>query len=176
VRSKTGSAQALTPAVRAAISRIDKDQLVSVRDVVTLEDIEWASTGRHRFRAVMVTAFATLAVALAMVGVFGILAYSVQQRVRDFGVRRALGASTGDILRLVISSALRVVTTGAVIGLVLAAVLGRLIGSVLFGVQPMDFLTFAVVTLLVAITAAVSIAGPAWRATRIDPAVALRSK
>jgi putative ABC transport system permease protein len=176
VRSKSGSAQALTPAVRAAISRIDKDQLVSVRDVVTLEDIEWASTGRHRFRAVMVTAFAALAVALAMVGVFGILAYSVQQRVRDFGVRRALGATTSDVLRLVASSALRVVATGAVIGLILAAVLGRLIGSMLFGVRPLDFVTFAVVTILVGITAAVSIAGPAWRATRIDPAVALRSR
>ncbi len=176
VRSKTGSADALTPAVRAAISRIDKEQLVSVRDVVTLEDVEWASTGRHRFRAVMVTAFATLAVALAMVGVFGILAYSVQQRVRDFGLRRALGATTGDVLRLVVSSALRVVTTGAVIGLILAAILGRLIGSVLFGVQPLDFVTFAVVTMLVALAAALSIAGPAWRATQIDPAVALRNK
>ena len=175
VRSKTGRADALMPAVRAAISRIDKEQLVSVRDVVTLEDVEWASTGRHRFRAVMVTAFATLAVALAMVGVFGILAYSVQQRVRDFGVRRALGATTGDVLRLVVSSALRVVTAGAVIGLILAAVFGRLIGSMLFGVQPLDFVTFAVVTILVAMTAAVSTAAPAWRATRIDPAVALRN-
>ena len=176
VRSKTGSADALTPAVRAAISRIDKEQLVSIRDVVTLEDVEWAATGRHRFRAVMVTAFATLAVALAMVGVFGILAYSVQQRVRDFGVRRALGATTGDVLRLVVSSALRVVTAGAVIGLMLAAVFGRLIGSMLFGVQPLDFVTFAVVTMLVAMTAALSIAGPAWRATQIDPAVALRNR
>ena len=175
VRSKTGRADALMPAVRAAISRIDKEQLVSVRDVVTLEDIEWAATGRHRFRAVMVTAFATLAVALAMVGVFGILAYSVQQRVRDFGVRRALGATTGDVLRLVVSSALRVVSAGAIIGLILAAVFGRLIGSMLFGVQPLDFVTFAVVTILVAMTAAVSTAAPAWRATRIDPAVALRN-
>jgi putative ABC transport system permease protein len=176
VRPKSGGAAALTPSVRAAISRIDKDQLVSVRDIVTLEDIAWASTGRHRFRAVMVTSFATLAVALAMVGVFGILAYSVQQRVRDFGVRRALGASTGDVLRLVVSSALRIVTAGAVIGLVLAAVLSRFIGAVLFGVAPLDFVTFAAVTLLVALTAAVSIAGPAWRAARIDPAVALRTK
>ena len=91
----------MTPAVRAAISRIDKEQLVSIRDVVTLEDVEWAATGRHRFRAVMVTVFATLAVVLAMVGVFGILAYSVQQRMRDFGVRRALGATTQDVVRLV---------------------------------------------------------------------------
>ena len=176
VRSKTGSADALTPAVRAAISRIDREQLVSIRDVVTLENIEWASTGRHRFRAVMVTSFATLAVALAMVGVFGILAYSVQQRVRDFGVRRALGATTGDVLRLVVSSAFRVVTAGAVIGLMLAALFSRFISSMLFGVQPLDFVTFAVVTMLVAMTAALSIAGPAWRATRIDPATALRNR
>ena len=138
VRPKTGGAEALTPAVRAAISRIDKEQLVSIRDVVTLEDIEWAATGRHRFRAVMVTAFAALALVLAMVGVFGILAYSVQQRMRDFGVRRALGATTGDVLRLVCRSAVRVVAAGAVIGLVLAAVLGRLIATMLFGVQPLD--------------------------------------
>ena len=69
---------------------------------MTLEDIAWAATGRHRFRAVMVIAFAALALVLAMVGVFGILAYSVQQHVRDFGVRRALGATTNDVLRLVI--------------------------------------------------------------------------
>jgi putative ABC transport system permease protein len=176
VRSKTGSADALTPSVRAAISRIDTQQLVSIRDIVTLEDVEAAATGRHRFRAVMVTAFASLAVVLAMVGVFGILAYSVQQRVRDFGLRRALGATTSDVLRLVVSSALRLVTAGAVIGLILAAVFGRLLASVLFGVQPLDLLTFAGVTMAVVITAAVSIAGPAWRATRIDPAVALRNK
>jgi putative ABC transport system permease protein len=176
VRSRNGRADALTPAVRAAISRIDREQLVSIRDVVTLEDVEWSATGRHRFRAVMVTAFATLAVVLAMVGVFGILAYSVQQQVRDFGVRRALGATTADVLRLVVASALRVVTAGVVIGLIVAALSGRFIGSVLFGVQPLDFITFAVVTALVAMTAAISIAGPAWRATRIDPAVALRNR
>ena len=90
--------------------------------VMTLEDIAWTATGRHRFRAVMVIAFAALALVLAMVGVFGILAYSVQQHVRDFGVRRALGATTNDVLRLVIVNAARVVATGAAIGLVLSAV------------------------------------------------------
>jgi ABC-type antimicrobial peptide transport system permease subunit len=78
------------------------------------------------------------------------------------------------VLRLVVSSALKVVTAGAVVGLLLAAASGRLIGSVLFGVHPLDFVTFAGVTLLVAATAALSIAGPAWRAARIDPAEALR--
>ena len=90
VRPKAGRAEALTAAVRAAISRVDTEQLVSVRDIRTLGDIEWAATSRHRFRAVLVMAFAALALVLAMVGVFGILAYSVQQQVRDFGVRRAL--------------------------------------------------------------------------------------
>jgi putative ABC transport system permease protein len=174
VRPKNGRAEAITPAVRAAISRIDKEQLVSIRDITTLEDVEWASTGRHRFRAVMVAAFAALALLLAMVGVFGILAYSVQQRVRDFGVRRALGATTADVFRLVVGDAARVVVAGGVIGLVLSAVLGRLITTMLFAVTPMDFVTFAMVAIVLTITAAAAIAGPAWRAARIDPAEALR--
>ena len=174
VRPKAGPAEALTSAVRGAISRVDREQLVSVRDVRTLEDIARSVTSRHRFRAFLVGAFAVLAVVLAMVGVFGILAYSVQQHVRDFGVRRALGATANDILRLVMVSAARVIATGAVIGLVLAAVFGRLIESVLFGVRPLDLTTFAVVTIVLGLTAAVAIAGPAWRAMRIDPATALR--
>ena len=176
VRPKSGRAELLAPAVRAAISRIDTEQLVGVTSVMTLEDIAWAATGRHRFRAVMVVAFAALALVLAMVGVFGMLAYSVQQRVRDIGVRRALGATTNDVLRLVIVNAARVIATGAAIGLALSAVSGRLIEAMLFGVRPLDLATFAFVTVVLAITAALSIAGPAWRAARIDPAVALRNK
>jgi putative ABC transport system permease protein len=176
VRPKAGRAEALTPAIRAAISRVDKEQLVSVREVVTLENVARDATGRQRFRAALVVAFAVLALILSMVGVFGILAYSVQQRMRDFGVRRALGATTADVLRLVVGNAVRVIVTGAVIGLVLSALLGRLIVTMLFGVQPLDLTTFGVVTIVVAITAALSIAGPAWRAAQIDPAVVLRSK
>ena len=175
VRPAAGRAEALAPSVRAAIGRIDKEQLVSVRDVMTLEDIAWEATGRHRFRAVMVIAFAALALVLAMVGVFGILAYSVQQRMRDFGVRRALGATTGDVLRLVVSSAARVVAIGGVVGLVLSAMFARLLATMLFGVQPLDPMTFAFVIVLLLVTATLAIAGPAWRATRIDPAVALRT-
>ena len=176
VQSKTGRADALAPAVRAAIARIDKEQLVGVAGITTLEDVEWAATGRHRFRAVMVAAFAVLAVVLAMVGVFGILAYSVQQRIRDFGVRRALGATSGDVMRLVVGSAIKLIGAGTVIGLVLAAASGRLISTMLFGVQPLDFVTFALVVVVLGLAAAISIAGPAWRAARIDPATALRSK
>ena len=176
VKPSVGRADALTAAVRAAISRVDKDQLVSVSGVTTLEDVEWAATGRHRFRATMVAAFAALAVVLAMVGVFGILAYSVQQRVRDFGVRRALGATSNDVMQLVVRDAMRVIAIGAGVGLILSAMAGRMITSMLFGVQPLDVTTFGFVIAVLGVTAAISVAGPAWRAASIDPAVALRSK
>jgi putative ABC transport system permease protein len=143
---------------------------------MTLDDIVRGATSRHRFRAVMVLTFAALALLLAMVGVFGILGYSVQQRVREFGVRRALGATSRDVLHLVLSSAARLVGLGVLIGLALAAALSGVVRNVLFGVQPLDPLTFAAVTFVLLVTAAVSIAGPAWRAAHVDPAQALRSE
>jgi putative ABC transport system permease protein len=176
VSASSGSAEALTPSVRSAIGRVDKEQLVSVRDVMTLDDVARQATSRHRFRAVMVIAFAGLALLLAMVGVFGILGYSVQLRVRDFGVRRALGAGTGDVLRLAVGSAARVVALGVVIGLILATLLARLLTSMLFGVQPLDPATFIAVTVVLALTAIVAMISPAWRAARVDPVVALRGE
>ena len=176
VRPVSGPAEALAPSVRSAMARVDKEQLVSVRNVMTLDEVASVATARHRFRAILVMGFAGLALLLAMVGLFGILAYSVQQRVRDFGVRRALGATTSDVLWLVAGSASRVIATGAVIGLALSTVLGRLLAAMLFGVQPLDPMTFASVTIVLALTAAVSTIGPAWHATRIDPAVALRGE
>ncbi len=175
VRPVSGTAHALAPSVRAAFAQVDKEQLVSVRSVTTLEDVAWEATARYRFRAVLVMAFAALALLLAMVGVFGNLAYSVEQRVREFGVRRALGATTSDVLHLVVGSGVRVIATGAVIGLALSMALGRLLATMLFSVQPLDAMTFASVVIVLALTAAVSIAGPAWRVTRIEPVVALRA-
>ena len=176
VRPESGPAEALAPAVRAAIGRIDKEQLVSVRGVMTLDDVARDATARHRFRAVLVVTFAALALLLAMIGVFGIVAYSVQQRVRDFAVRRALGATSRDVLRLVLHSAIRVIGAGAVIGLVLSVVLSRLVATLLVGVEPLDPVTFVAVAVMLTLTAVVAIAAPAWRATQIDPAAALRSE
>ncbi|MGE0041181.1 MAG: ADOP family duplicated permease [Vicinamibacterales bacterium] len=176
VRPESGPAEALAGSVRSAIGRVDKDQLVTVGSIETLAGVQWDATGRHRFRAVMVGTFAMLALVLAMVGVFGVLAYSVQQRGHDFAVRRALGATTADVLRLVVASAARVVGAGIVIGLVLSAGTARLLASMLYGVQPMDPVTFALVAVVLAVTAAVAVAGPAMRAVRVDPAVALRDK
>ena len=176
IQPASGRADALAPSVRAAIGRVDKEQLVSVRDIMTLDDVAWDATARHRFRAVMVMAFAGLALLLAMVGVFGILAYSVQQRVRDFAVRRALGATTSDVLGMVVTSAARVIASGVAIGLALSALLSRLLATLLFGVEPLDLTTFACVTVVLILTTMLAIAGPAWRAARIDPAAALRSE
>jgi predicted permease len=176
VRPESQPALSLATPVRAAIGRVDKDQLVSIADIMTLADVDWETTSRYRFRAAMVITFAVLALVLAMVGVFGILAYSVQQRVRDIGVRRTLGATTHNVLGLVVGNALRVVAAGLVVGLVLSIAAGRLLAAVLFGVEPLDLVTFVTVTVLLLLTAALSTAGPAWRAARIDPAAALRSQ
>ena len=176
VRPSSGPADAMAAPVRAAIARIDREQLVSVRDIMTLEDLAWMATERHRFRALMVMTFAGLALALAMVGVFGVMGYAVEQRLRDFAVRRALGATTGDVLRLVINDSGRVIAAGAGVGLLLAMALGRAIGTMLFGVEALDPLTFVGVTAVLVVTAALAIAGPARRAVRTDPVIALRGQ
>lgn len=176
VRPSSGEAAALAPSVRAAFAAVDTAQLTGVRNVMTLDDVVSQATARHRFRAVLVVTFAALAVLLAMAGVFGVLAYTVEQRVRDFGVRRALGATTGNVLAVVGKSGARLVAAGLVIGLVLSVAAGRLLATLLFGVQPLDGITFTVVILILGVTAAISLLAPAWRATRIDPVVALRAE
>jgi putative ABC transport system permease protein len=176
VRSDAGRAEDLERTVQRVIARHDREQLVGVRPAVTLDGVVTAATARHRFRAILVAAFAALALLLAMVGVFGVLAYSVQQRVRDLGVRRALGATTGDVTRLVASTAMRLVGAGALVGLGVSLFVGQLLVTMLFGVAPLDLATFAAVAGVVLVTAALAVAGPVWRATRVAPAVALRDE
>ena len=174
VTPASGRAEALVPAVRAAISRVDREQLVSVRSIMTLEDIAWTVTGRHRFRAVLVIAFAALALVLAMVGLFGILAYSVQQHVRDFGVRRALGATTGDVLRVVIVNAVSVIAAGAAIDRGVRR-LGPLDPERAVRRAAARHDDFHPRHAGVGGGGRLSVVGPAWRVARIDPAAALRN-
>jgi putative ABC transport system permease protein len=169
-----GEAEAQASDILRAVARVDKQ--LAVGTVVTLEGIARQATGRHRFRAILVMTFAALALVLAMVGVFGVLAYSVQQRVREFGIRMALGASTRQVLGLVLGGAARVVGVGMVVGLMVAAVLSRSISAFLFGVEPLDPLTFASVAIVLALTAALASAAPALRAARVDPAVTFRNE
>ena len=176
VRPKAGPASALASSVRGAIARIDKEQLVTVGPLITLDDVASEATARQRFRAWLVMTFAGLALMLAMVGVFGIIAYSVQQRIREFGVRIALGASTGTVLGLVLRGAARMVGIGAAIGLVAAALLAQSISAFLFGVQPLDPVTFVSVAGVLLLTATAAALVPALRAARVNPVQAFRSE
>ena len=109
-----------------------------------------------------------------MIGVFGIVGFAVQQRVREFAVRRALGATTSEVMRLVVGGIAPVFAGGLAIGLVLAAVLGRMFGAVLVDVDPLDPLTFAATGSVLVLVGLIAVAGPARRALRVDPARVLR--
>jgi putative ABC transport system permease protein len=174
VRTDTGRADLLAPAVRAALARVDKEQ--PVRRVVTLGHIAREATARYRFRAVMVATFAGLALLLAMVGVFGVLAYSVQQRAREFGVRIALGATTRDVLGMVFGRAARMIGAGIAVGLALSLAFAQAVSTFLVGVQPRDPITFVAVPIVLTITAVAAALAPALRAARMDPVVAFRSE
>jgi putative ABC transport system permease protein len=172
-RASSGPAEALTQIVRSIVAGYDPN--TPVRRDRTLEFLSVESTAGYRFRAAIVGTFAALALVLAMIGVFGVLAYSVQQRQREFGVRVALGASSPSILRLVLANAGRLIAVGGAIGLALAFALGRTIAAFLFGVPTVDAVTFAGVAVVVAVTAAVASAAPAWRAARVDPVIMFRA-
>jgi ABC-type antimicrobial peptide transport system permease subunit len=166
----------LAPQVRAAIARVDRQSLVSVTNIATLDGIAYQATARYRFRATLIAAFAGLALVLAALGLFGVLAYTVQRRWREYGVRMALGARPEAVVRHIARGAARLLVPGMLVGSVVAVVVGQLLGAMLFGVRPFDVATFTVVLVVLAVTAAASVVGPAFRATRIDPVGALRSE
>ena len=172
VQPSAGVAEALTPIVRRVVAHHDPD--VPVRRERTLQTLSVQSTAGYRFRATMVGTFAVLALVLAMVGVFGVLAYTVQQRQREIGVRIALGATGTRVMWMVVHEAGRMVFVGALCGLLLAGVLGRTLSAFLYHVDPLDPLNFAGVLAVLLLTAAVAAAAPAWRASRVSPAVAFR--
>ncbi len=169
-----GDPLALLASVKAAIARIDKDQPVT--RVRTMEEVAAEATSQPRFRAELVGVFALLALVLAAVGIFGVLAFSVGQRAREFGIRLALGARSHDVLRLVLGGALKMTAAGVAIGLAAAALLTRLLGTLLFAVQPTDAVTFVGTAAILGTAALLACALPAWRAIRVDPAVTLRQE
>jgi len=172
VQPSAGHAESLTPLVRRVVARIDPD--LPVRRDRTLERLSIESTAGYRFRAKMVGTFAVLALALAMVGVFGVLAYTVQQRQREIGVRIALGATSARVMWMVFRDAGRMIASGTLVGMVLAAFSGRLISAFLVGVDPLDPVTFVSVATMILLTAIIAAAAPAWRASHISPVDAFR--
>jgi putative ABC transport system permease protein len=174
IEPEGGSSAALAPAIRAAIARVDRER--PVQDMRTIAGIRYDATAPARFRTVVIGAFAVLALTLAVIGVFGVLAYSVQRRLREFGVRIALGATTRDVLAIVFGDTARLFSAGLVLGLLGAAAIGRSMSALLFGIRPADPLTFVGVAAVLALTAAAATMLPALRAARVDPVVALRDE
>ncbi|HZU27629.1 MAG TPA: ABC transporter permease [Bryobacteraceae bacterium] len=169
-----GDPAAVADAVRRAVH--DVDPTLAVADIKLLDQIADASVATPRFALFLVGLFAALAIALAAIGTYGVISYSVSQRASEFGMRVALGATPGDVLRLVVGQALRLAVTGVAIGFVAALALARLLRTMLYEVSSADPLTFALVPLLALAVAVVACWLPARRATHADPAVALRAE
>ena len=170
--SKLGDPTTLASAVQNAVWSLDKD--VPVAHVRTLDQLLSESVEQPRFRTVLLEVFAFIALSLAAVGIYGVLAYSVTQRRREIGVRMAVGAQRRDVLWLVVGQGMLLTLIGVAIGLAGAFGLARFLSTLLYGVRPTDLATFVIVPLLLACVAFLACYIPARRAMRVDPMVALR--
>ena len=165
-------AQALMPAVQHAIWSIDRDMPVS--HLETMRHAVGNALWQSRFNLTLIGIFSAIAMILAVVGIYGVLAYEVTQRTQEIGIRMALGANRSGIVQLVFSQSLRVVLAGVIVGVATALGLARLMATMIYRVQPGDPITYVGVTSLVFCVAALSALLPAVRATRVDPIIALR--
>jgi putative ABC transport system permease protein len=168
------SGTALAGALRPAVYAIDKDQPVGT--IQPLEEILGATIAKQRFAMLLLVVFSSVALVIAAVGIYGVMAYSVVQRTGEFGIRMALGAQRSDVLRLVLSHAGKLVGIGLLIGLGATFAASRLMGSMLFQTNAHDPLTFSLTTLLLAAVAIAACLLPARRATRVNPIEALRTE
>ena len=162
----------LVSAVRGQIAALNKDQ--AVFNVRTMEQIVSQSVASRRFSMLLLTVFAIVALALAIIGIYGMLSYAVAQRTREIGLRMTLGAQRTDVMRLVIGHGMKLAIAGVVLGLIASFALTRTMKNLLFGVSATDPTTFGVITLILAGVALLACWIPARRATKVDPIVALR--
>lgn len=170
----SGSASTIVPQVRAAVREVDP--LVPIAGMATIDEILVESLASRRFVMMLLGAFAALGLLLAAVGIYGVVSYLVAQRRREVGIRMALGAMRGDVLRLIVGQSLSHVVPGIVLGGIAAVLVTRLLRSQLFGVAPADPPTFVGVALILLAVGAVASYVPAHRAARTDPQVALREE
>jgi putative ABC transport system permease protein len=167
-----GDPKALIAAVQREVWAIDKEQPVT--RVATLDEMVSAGVAPRRFETLLIALFAALALTLALVGIYGVISYSMSQRTAEIGLRIALGASSADILRLVISRSLLLIAAGIAAGATGAYGLSRYLATLLFHVKPDDPLTYAMIALMLSAVALAACYVPARRATQVDPIVALR--
>ncbi len=170
----SASREALVPMLRAALSTIDP--ALPLSEVETLDEIVSASTASRRFSVALLSGFAVVALALALVGILGVTSYSVSRRTAEIGVRIALGASHQRVLRLMVLQGMKPVVVGIAVGLVASLALSRLIASLLFGVTARDPFTYLGVIVLLAATGMLACILPVRKALRVDVASALRAE
>jgi predicted permease len=168
-----GDPAVVVPSVRRVVGELDPSLPLS--SVATIEELLAQSLQRPQSLSLLVASFAIVALVLSIVGIYGVLAYYVQQHSKDIGIRIALGGSPSDVLRLVVGQGMTVVAAGVAAGLLVALALTRLTSSLLFGVAATDLATFAAATIFLIVVAAVACVVPAWRATGVEPAVVLRN-
>jgi putative ABC transport system permease protein len=172
VRTSSPDPLSLAAGVRGELAAIDRDQPVSA--IRTLDEVVSGSVAQQRFRTLLLAAFACVALLLAGIGIYGVIAYSVTHRTHEIGIRMALGAGAFDILKMVVGQGMVLALGGVVVGLLAAFALTRVLSSLLFGVTATDAVTFAAVSFLIAAVALLACLIPARRATKVDPMVALR--
>jgi ABC-type antimicrobial peptide transport system permease subunit len=169
-----GRPESVVSAVRAEVAELDPS--LALARVQPMEEIVRGAIASDRFVASLLGLFATVATALAVVGLYGVVSYNVGSRMREMGVRMALGAGAGSISGMVLRRSLGLVALGVVMGVGAALAGGALLRELLFGVAPLDPVTLVGVPLILGAAAAVAAAIPALRAARVDPSVALRSE
>jgi predicted permease len=169
-----GDPASLAGAVRAELRSVDPT--IPAAEVRTMDQVVAAALSGPRFAGGVLSVFAALALLLSAIGLYGVLTYTVSRRTREFGVRIAMGADRGRLLRLVISSGVSLTIVGLAIGVALAALVTGFMSSLLHEVKPLDPWTFAVVPATLIAVAVVASLVPAWRATRVDPVHALRAE
>ncbi|HEX2328545.1 MAG TPA: FtsX-like permease family protein, partial [Candidatus Angelobacter sp.] len=171
VQTETDPAS-IVPALRRELASMDTN--LPLARVRTMDRVVEESVVQERFRTWLVGSFAAIALLLATIGIYGVISYSVSQRTREIGVRMALGALKGDVLKLVLSQGLRLVGVGLIIGIVGSLLATRLMGTLLFGVTPTDLVSYVAMSLVLCLIALLACFIPAQRAMKVDPTVALR--
>jgi putative ABC transport system permease protein len=173
IRARTNP-ELLADALRNEVHRLDP--ALAVADVKLMDAIVDSSVSTPRFTFALVGLFAGLAILLAGIGAYGVIAYTVSQRTSEFGLRMALGAQRGDLVRMVLAQSARLAVPGTLLGVAMALSLGHVLQSLIYGVSPTDPLILTVVVLLVLAVALVASLVPARRAAQADPMVSLRAE